>query len=51
MMLDGIDLNDIHEENARQLVMRLLNLIEDLSADLRDAQIEMQQLRGMRSIA
>ena len=28
-----------------QLVMRLLNLIEDLGADLRDAQIEIQRLR------
>jgi hypothetical protein len=45
MMLDDIDLNDIQEENARQLVMRLLNLIEDLSADLRDAQVEIQRLR------
>jgi hypothetical protein len=45
MMLDDIDLNDIQEENARQLVMRLLNLIEALSADLRDAQVEIQRLR------
>jgi hypothetical protein len=45
MMLDDIDLDEIHEENVRQLVRRLLNLIEDLSADLRDAQIEIQQLR------
>ena len=45
MMLDDIDLNDIQEENDRQLVKRLLNLIEDLSADLRDAQAEIQRLR------
>jgi hypothetical protein len=45
MMLDDIDLNEIQEENARQLVLRLLNLIEDLSADLRDAQVENQRLR------
>jgi hypothetical protein len=45
MMLDDIDLDEIQEENARQLVWRLLNLIEDLSADLRDAQIENQGLR------
>jgi hypothetical protein len=45
MMLDDIDLDEIQEENVRQLVRRLLNLIEDLSADLRDAQIENQGLR------
>lgn len=45
MMLDDIDLNDIQEENARHLVIRLLNLIEELSADLRDAQVEIQRLR------
>ena len=45
MMLDEIDLSGIQEENARQLVVRLLNLIEALSADLRDAQAEIQRLR------
>jgi hypothetical protein len=45
MMLDEIDLSGIQEENARQLVVRLLNLIEALSADLRDAQVEIQRLR------
>jgi hypothetical protein len=44
-MLDEIDLSDIQEENARQLVVRLLNLIEALSADLRDARVEIQRLR------
>jgi hypothetical protein len=44
-MLDEIDLSDIQEENARQLVVRLLNLIEAVSADLRDAQVEIQRLR------
>ena len=45
MMLDEIDLSGIQEENAHQLVARLLNLIEALSADLRDAQVEIQRLR------
>lgn len=45
MMLDEIDLSGIQEKNARQLVVRLLNLIEALSADLRDAQVEIQRLR------
>jgi hypothetical protein len=44
-MLETIDLSNIQEENARQLIVRLLNLIEDLSADLRDAQAETQRLR------
>jgi hypothetical protein len=44
-MFDNIDLNGIQDENARQLVHRLLNLIEQLSADLRDYQAENQRLR------
>ena len=45
MMLDEIDLSGIQEENVRQLVVRLLNLIEALSADVRDAQVGIQCLR------
>jgi hypothetical protein len=44
-MLDNLDLNAIKDENARQLVRRLLNLIEQLTADLREAQAENQRLR------
>lgn len=44
-MIEGIDLNAIQDENARQLIRRLLNLIEKLSADLRDLQAENQALR------
>lgn len=44
-MIDNIDLNAIQDENARELIRRLLNLIEKLSADLRDAQLEIQRLR------
>ena len=44
-MLDNLDLNAIQDENARELIRRLLNLIEQLSADLRDAQVEIQRLR------
>ena len=44
-MLEAIDLSGIKEENARQLIVRLLNLIEDVSADLRAAQAEIQRLR------
>lgn len=44
-MLEDIDLNGIQEENARKLVRILLNQIEELSASLRDARVEIQQLR------
>jgi hypothetical protein len=44
-MLENIDLSNIQDENARQLIAQLLNLVEALSADLRDAQAENQQLR------
>ena len=44
-MLDGLDLNAIHDEAARELIRRLLNLIEELTADLREAQAENQRLR------
>ena len=44
-MFDEIDLTGIQDENARQLIHRLLNLIEQLSADLRDYQAENQRLR------
>jgi len=44
-MLDNLDLNAIQDENARELIRRLLNLIEQLSADLGDAQADNQRLR------
>jgi hypothetical protein len=44
-MFDEIDLSRIQDENARELIMRLLNLVEKQAADLRDAQIENQRLR------
>src|SRR3972149_3129159 len=44
-MLEHLDLNAIQDENAGELVVRLLNLIEKLSADLRDAQADIQRLR------
>jgi hypothetical protein len=44
-MLDDLDLTGIQDERARALIVRLLNLIEDLSADLRAAQEEIQRLR------
>lgn len=44
-MLDNLDLNAIQDENAREMIRRLLNLIEQLSADLREAQAENQRLR------
>ena len=44
-MFDNLDLTSIQDENARELIGRLLNLVEKLSADLRDAQAEIQGLR------
>jgi hypothetical protein len=44
-MLDDLDLSGIQDERAHALLVRLLNLIEDLSADLRAAQDENQRLR------
>ena len=44
-MLNDLDLSGIQDEHARALLVRLLNLIEDLSADLRAAQAENQRLR------
>jgi len=43
--LNPVDLSNIEDENARQLIVRLLNLIEAVSADLRAAQAENQRLR------
>ena len=44
-MLDDLDLSGIQDQRARALLVRLLNLIEDLSTDLRAAQDENQRLR------
>ena len=44
-MLDHFDLTSIQDERACQLIVRLLNLLEDVTADLRDAQVENQRLR------
>lgn len=44
-MLEGIDLSQIRDERARELIIRLLNLVEQLSGDLREAQQEIQRLR------
>jgi hypothetical protein len=43
--LDPVDLSNIQDENARELIIRLMNLIETVSADLRNAQAEIQRLR------
>jgi hypothetical protein len=44
-MFEELDLSRIQDENARELIVRLLNLTEKLSGDLREAQIEIQRLR------
>jgi hypothetical protein len=43
--LNPVDLSNIQDENARELIVRLMNLIEAVSADLREAQAENQRLR------
>lgn len=45
MELEDLDLSQIQDENARKLIVRLLNLVEKQAADLRDAQAEIQRLR------
>ena len=44
-MVDNLDLNAIQDENARELIRQVLNLVEKLSADMRDLQVENQRLR------
>ena len=44
-MLEDLDLHSIADERARELVKRLLNVLEDVMADLRASQAENQRLR------
>ena len=44
-MLEGFDLAGIQDEKAREAIVRLLNIIEDLTVALRAAQQENQRLR------
>src|SRR5690242_10979417 len=44
-MLDDLDLSSITDDRTRDLIVRLLNLIETQAADLRAAQAENQRLR------
>src|SRR5437870_1652439 len=45
-MLEDLDLHSIADEQTRELVRRLLNVLEDVRADLRAAQAEIQRLRN-----
>jgi hypothetical protein len=45
-MLEDLDLHSIADEQARELVRRLLNVLEDVRADLRAAQADIQRLRN-----
>jgi hypothetical protein len=36
LMLEDMDLSNIQDANARQLIVRLMNLIEAVTTDLRD---------------
>lgn len=44
-MIEDIDLKGIQEENARDLIRRLMNLIEQQAGELREARGEIQRLR------
>jgi hypothetical protein len=44
-MLEDLDLTSIADDRARELITRLLNLLEAVMADLRAAQAENQRLR------
>src|SRR6266542_6410131 len=44
-MFEDIELNAIQEENARELVKRLLNMVEELSDEVRELRVENQRLR------
>src|SRR5712692_67321 len=44
-MLDDLDLSSISDDRTRDLIVRLLNIIETVTADLRAAQVENQRLR------
>ena len=44
-MFEDLDLNAIQEENTREVVKRLLNMIEQFSAEVRDLRIENQRWR------
>jgi hypothetical protein len=44
-MLEDLDLSGLPDERTRELVLRLLNLLETVTADLRAAQADLQRLR------
>ena len=44
-MFEDFELNAIEDENARELIKRLLNMIEELSWDVGELRIENQRLR------
>jgi hypothetical protein len=44
-MFEDIELNAIQEENARELVKRLLNMVEQQSREIRELRVENQRLR------
>lgn len=44
-MLEDLDLDSIEDERAQELIRRLLNLLEDVMADLRVAQAEIRRLQ------
>ena len=45
MMLEDHELNAIQDENARELIRRLMNIVEKQAAELREVKAENQLLR------
>src|SRR3954471_23503046 len=44
-MLDDLDLSGIRDERSRTLIVKLVNIIEDLNAELQAVKAENQRLR------
>ena len=44
-MLDTLDLNSIQDEHARQCILLLLNLVDELTQENRTQREELQRLR------
>lgn len=44
-MIEGIDLSRIQDEQTRELIVRLLNLLEQQATAIRDLQVKNQELR------
>ena len=44
-MLEDLELNTIQDENARELIRRLMNIVEKQAEEMREVKAENQRLR------